>query len=241
GRSMASLVNPSGFVLIGNQLHYFSDKVHILVADRNQETVKQIIADPEREWELEGVAVTLQEIAERRVEKIDTKFVNGPTSFVAHQETIGNQRLIVTLKTNTFRTNFSNTLTQYSAGINGYINNQRRQGLTWKRTWSVLNLTVVNNGQLSHVIFGIVPPNFNVVTAASITIPVTPVNASNTFSGPAGSNGVADVDLLLTAVQTDLIQSNFSQTAVYLGTRISGRRVTDQTDPNLDVTVGSIN
>ncbi|MGB3547674.1 MAG: hypothetical protein WBA17_11910, partial [Saprospiraceae bacterium] len=136
GRSMASLVNPSGFVLIGNQLHYFSDKVHILVADRNQETVKQIIADPEREWELEGVAVTLQETAERRVEKADVKFLPCPVASVAHRETRGGERIIVEYNTYAFKTTWNPTNTEYNFSLRGIVLNERKAGAIWKRHWT---------------------------------------------------------------------------------------------------------
>ena len=147
GRSMASLVNPSGFVLIGNQLHYFSDKVHILVADRNQETVKQIIADPEREWELEGVAVTLQETAERRVDKIDTKFVNCPSQTVAHRITRAKERIIVEYNTYQFSTVWNPTNEQYSFSLRGLIFNQTKGLTTWRRTWTDLNIRTMSNIQ----------------------------------------------------------------------------------------------
>lgn len=242
-RSTASLLNKEGLVIINDALNYFSDDFHILVIDGNKEKLNTAIQN-ESAIGLANVIYTQQK--PENLNKTNNKLINCPSGGIAHRETIGKHRLIVEFFTYTFPVNFSTNLVTYNWTVRGQLHNRRKQGGSWRRTWTNLK-------------FELISPILYVATLTSTPLPISittiPVFTAVTgypfgllFSGGFVEDYVqrADTDKLLLSrsdvfFDTSLFrfnQSGFIFMGQIRGSRTSGPASETTPQPRLNITVG---
>jgi hypothetical protein len=235
GRSLSALVNTEGMVLIADQLHYFSDEYHVLVANKDKNLLREVLQAPAKDWNSEetGIVVTFQEQDSEVLEKVQVKYVNCPSEGVAHREEIGsgsNRKLMVCeMFTYIFTTEWSSTVIQYNASLRLKLYNYYRSGWSWQLTPVDLE-TVKPPNTGGRFVRELYSGNTFIVSQQLF---ISSAAVDNTYSN------VQTVDNLVAALviysTPGLSQSRFFDQ----GLRMRGFRTgSSVTNPNLDITVG---
>ncbi len=230
GRVLPALVTLDGYVMIANQLHFFSNEMHILVANKDRDLMDEIKLTPDKDWNVDGVVITLQEVTKAEpVERVQTKFEPCPDEGVSHQEVVGNQKLVVEFFTYIFTTNWTSGLVQYNGSARGLFHNYKKKLIGWKSTGADINVSVTKPGTFTLELWGFLNGQFVMLSSGDAPI--------STFS--QNVLDVESVDVLLTGLQTGLEPTGLTMERHYTSARIRGFRISpDNTSPNLDITVG---
>ncbi|MEZ4984379.1 MAG: hypothetical protein R2795_04970 [Saprospiraceae bacterium] len=245
GGSISRLVNNKGLVEIAGSLHYFSDQLHIMVTDGNFQKMEQAILNSD--IDIEGVYVTNQEEADFYGEKVNNKLVNcigNSVTDVEHQETLQNQRIVVKLKSYIFTTTWSSDQIQFNWSVRGIMENKRKKGLKWIRTWTNLRFEIPTYINIeANLAYRTSPSTYTTVGGypRSIGLPAPVITAYD-------YTDVADVDELLIGSQTSsTYNSNLDwlQTRKFAGGKLKGLRTSESASPSqpvdgthLEITVG---
>jgi len=234
GRSLSALVNTEGMVLIADQLHYFSDEYHVLVANKDKNLLQEVLQAPSKDWNSEetGIVVTFQKQGTETLKQVQVKFVNCPSEGVALQQIIGSgsnrERLVCEMFTYIFTTEWSSTVIQYNASLRLKLYNYYRSGWSWQLTPVDFETELFSNGgrfvqQLYSGNTLIFNQPLSIASAA----------VDNTYSN------VATVDNLVVALQVFSTPGRGQVRFFDQGVQMRGFRTGDfVTNPNLDITVG---
>lgn len=236
GRALSSLVNSEGMVLIDDQLHYFSDEYHILVATKDHSLMKEVIDSPFSDWSNEKVIVTFQkqgpiELTDDPLAKVQVKFEPCPSEGVAHRETVGKDRLVHEMFTYIFTTAWSSSVVQYNASLRCLLHNYRKKNWSWRYSSSNLRTELNRGGWFNQLVYAGNDPLAGAVFGHGL--PVVGANIDQTFMN------VATVDNLVAALFTFQVPNLNQQRHFNQGLRFRGLRVSETTEPPyLDITVG---
>ena len=196
-RMFASLLNREGKVLINNELHYFSDKAHVLVKDRSEATLEQVLSE-QSAGSLVGVAYTPQYLSPSAIKLINEKSLSNciQNDFTNLQDEVknNNRRMNLEYKSNVFVRNLSSTQTEYEYFISSKLRNRKKSGLNWILNFRRCEFRVLTTLQTQRIIC---PPSGACVTldfgnSASNVNPFT-----TTSDGVTADGKVADWEILL--------------------------------------------
>ncbi|MEZ5043341.1 MAG: hypothetical protein R2828_25820 [Saprospiraceae bacterium] len=145
-RPIGYLVNSRFRVSIGNSLHYFDDRVHIVIADGQEDKLTRALAGKEPESSI--VRITYQQNStetQNALAKLEQKLVNCAASQVtnvAHKKKVGSDQIIVELRTyqNAFASSDPSTDWELTAETFINIRNLRKSGFIWKHTAKTTNI-----------------------------------------------------------------------------------------------------
>lgn len=234
-RGMANLVNTENLVLIGGNLHYFTDDVHIVVIGRDYQKMKQAIVSGEGN-ENDGIYYTQQ--PQDSFSKTQQKFQNCPSPYgIAHRETIGDQRLVLELFMYYVGGPSGPGLVSPEWTVVGNIYNYRKVLFSWQRTWVDVQIDLIQSLELEvnwapYLSSGQNPPSpggYQLTTSTGTRI-------CGQWSNVSEASVIVHVvfdNLSYDDANYDWFSSMFINTG-----RIQGYRTSNQTTPALDITIG---
>lgn len=234
GRSLSALVNTEGMVLIADQLHYFSDEYHVLVANKDKNLLREVLQAPTNDWNSEetGIVVTFQEQSTETLKQVQVKYENCPSEGVAHRQTIGtgsNRKLMVfEMFTYLFNTNWSSTVVRREAVLRLNMFNYFRSGWSWQPdAVDFRTERYSNGGRFVRELYS----NNNLIFSSAILVSDEAVDGE--FLGVSFADN-------LVAVISSLTSPTVSQRSFFdQGLQTRCLRTGDSvTNPNLDITVG---